>query len=119
MAAILDFMETFNTNNVHMCTIDQPVKFCGNIPQFQILPYSLPIKTIGVVLWPLGGDFPMAQYPELFVIHLSTYMPSLVLLSQMGTILSLIRPTIDHLQYLLKSLLKQHAYTKMLIYPDL
>ena len=99
VAAILDIMETFNKKNVHMYTIDQPVKFRGNIPQFKILPYSPPIKTKVVVLWPLGGDFPMLQYPELFVIHLSTYMPSLVLLSQMGTILSLIRPTIDHLSF--------------------
>ena len=45
MAAILDFMETCNTKNVHMYTIDQPVKFRGNIPQFKILPYSPPIKT--------------------------------------------------------------------------
>ena len=29
----------------------------------------------------------MSQYPELFLIHLPTYIPSLVLLSQMGTIL--------------------------------
>ena len=45
MAAILDFMETCNTKNVHMYTIDQPVKFRGNIPQFKIFPYSRPIKT--------------------------------------------------------------------------
>ena len=45
VAAILDFMETCNTKNVHMYTIDQPVKFRGNIPQFKMLPYSPPIKT--------------------------------------------------------------------------
>ena len=45
VAAILDFMETCNTKNVHMYTIDQPVKFRENIPQFKILPCSPPIKT--------------------------------------------------------------------------
>ena len=39
VADILDFMETCNTKNVRIYTIDQPVKFRGNILQFKILPY--------------------------------------------------------------------------------
>ena len=52
VAAILDFMETCNTKNVHMYVIDQPVKFRGNIPQFKFLPYSLlrPLKLKAAIL---------------------------------------------------------------------
>ena len=46
-----------------------------------------------MALWPPGGEFQMPRYPELFLTYLSTYLPSLVLLSQMGTILWLSRPT--------------------------
>ena len=47
MAAILDFMETCNTKNVHIYIVDQRVKFRGNIITFKIVSYSSHLKLMG------------------------------------------------------------------------
>ena len=64
MAAILDFIETCNTKNVHIYIIDQRVKFRGHMLQFKIASYSPPLKLMGPI-----NDFEfgsLAKNPGIF-----------------------------------------------------